>query len=147
MGYDTTVIGTTTVYAIAKCPIKGCKSRRRIVCPDMRIIEDHRARRTYTEIMVPAPGWNRDLVSPFVQHGDTPTGDSRLATDHLFYKVRVDAMTAAGLICTDHNRYLKPEAVRGVVNVDKTCDGRCMAATRASCECSCGGANHGANWA
>lgn len=29
---------------------------------------------------------------------------------------------------------------------DESCDGSCMAATRADCECSCGGANHGCTW-
>jgi hypothetical protein len=37
--------------------------------------------------------------------------------------------------------------VYGVFKADKGCDGRCMAATGHTCECSCGGANHGASHA
>lgn len=34
--------------------------------------------------------------------------------------------------------------VEGRVVADKKCDGRCLAATGHSCECACGGKNHGA---
>jgi hypothetical protein len=34
----------------------------------------------------------------------------------------------------------------GSYNPDKSCDGRCMSAKRGSCDCSCGGENHGASW-
>lgn len=33
--------------------------------------------------------------------------------------------------------------VVGSFNPDKVCDGRCMSAKRSSCDCSCGGENHG----
>jgi hypothetical protein len=39
------------------------------------------------------------------------------------------------------NRLAQP--VRGLYRVDKKCDGRCEAATGFSCECQCGGKNHG----
>lgn len=39
-------------------------------------------------------------------------------------------------------RTAKP--VIGTYKADKKCDGRCLAATGHSCECSCGGKNHGA---
>lgn len=29
---------------------------------------------------------------------------------------------------------------------EKKCDGRCIHAKRSSCECSCGGENHGTGW-
>lgn len=35
----------------------------------------------------------------------------------------------------------------GKMNPQKTCNGRCLAATSGACECSCGGANHGASYA
>jgi Zn finger protein HypA/HybF involved in hydrogenase expression len=50
--------------------------------------------------------------------------------------------------CGDHN--VDVNLVKGVYIANKPCDGRCMSAKRNSCECSCGGANHGAahgNWA
>lgn len=37
--------------------------------------------------------------------------------------------------------------VLGKHNAAKVCDGRCMGAVGPSCECSCGGANHGARFA
>jgi len=37
--------------------------------------------------------------------------------------------------------------VAGKYNSAIACDGRCMGATGLNCECSCGGANHGANHA
>lgn len=43
--------------------------------------------------------------------------------------------------CQDHRR--KAHTVDGTLNLDKTCDGRCMAATGPICSCSCGGQNHG----
>lgn len=36
------------------------------------------------------------------------------------------------------------EQVLGKVRADKKCDGRCTHATGHTCECSCGGKNHGA---
>lgn len=37
-------------------------------------------------------------------------------------------------------------AVSGKHNPDHPCDARCTSAKGPSCECSCGGANHGADW-
>lgn len=55
-------------------------------------------------------------------------------------------MSGSGLVCPDHNTYLKPVPVKGVVSLDKSCDGRCMNATGPNCECSCAGTNHGGSW-
>lgn len=37
------------------------------------------------------------------------------------------------------------QVLRGRYVADHKCDGRCMSATGPSCDCSCGGRNHGAN--
>lgn len=37
--------------------------------------------------------------------------------------------------------------VQGVHNPDVKCDARCTGARGHTCECSCGGKNHGADWA
>jgi len=37
-------------------------------------------------------------------------------------------------------------AVRGTYSAKKLCGARCMASTGPSCECSCGGKNHGASY-
>jgi hypothetical protein len=42
-------------------------------------------------------------------------------------------------------RWIVLKPVRGTFNPDKACNARCMGATGPSCECACGGANHGGN--
>lgn len=44
--------------------------------------------------------------------------------------------------CPDHGRYYLT-ALRGQVSAHR-CNAACMGATGPSCDCSCGGANHGA---
>lgn len=39
--------------------------------------------------------------------------------------------------------FFEHRRIEGFYVADKKCDGRCMGATGHSCECSCGGANHG----
>ena len=43
------------------------------------------------------------------------------------------------------NVTVKTEQVHGVYNPDIKCGGRCRSSKGPSCECSCGGANHGSN--
>ncbi|MFD6356750.1 hypothetical protein [Nocardia tengchongensis] len=50
---------------------------------------------------------------------------------------------AHALICPKHRTHLKWTALKATYNPDKVCDFRCVGAKRASCECACGGANHG----
>ena len=40
--------------------------------------------------------------------------------------------------------YLRFSQVKGHVNMDVPCDARCLSAHGPSCECQCGGKNHGA---
>lgn len=54
-------------------------------------------------------------------------------------------LVAAGLFCTEHNKHLQWTQLQGRVNPDKECNGVCMAATGPSCDCACGGENHGRN--
>jgi hypothetical protein len=35
--------------------------------------------------------------------------------------------------------------LKGTVNTEKECTGRCMASKGPSCDCACGGDNHGSN--
>ena len=46
-------------------------------------------------------------------------------------------------VCTC-GRDVYPETVNGTMNPDVKCSARCQDATGPSCECSCGGENHGA---
>lgn len=47
--------------------------------------------------------------------------------------------------CCGRNRELR--AVRGILSEKHQCGARCMASKGPSCECSCGGQNHGASYA
>jgi len=49
----TTRIGTTTVHVIGKCPITGCKNRRRVTIPDAPIVRGQIY--TWTDWKIPAP--------------------------------------------------------------------------------------------
>lgn len=46
--------------------------------------------------------------------------------------------------CRECDQTISLRPVLGKVNLKKDCDGRCMGARGFSCECSCGGRNHGA---
>jgi hypothetical protein len=50
-------------------------------------------------------------------------------------------------ICAGCNRMMTYEPLVGRVSDVHKCDARCLNARRGSCECSCGGANHGKGWA
>ncbi len=47
-------------------------------------------------------------------------------------------------VTNGHARRPRVEPVRGTVKPDHKCDGRCLHAIGGSCECACGGKNHGA---
>lgn len=49
--------------------------------------------------------------------------------------------------CADHPRLvLRWKMIHGTHNADKVCTERCMGATGPSCECECGGENHGGRY-
>ncbi len=48
--------------------------------------------------------------------------------------------------CPDCGGSVPVEKVAGTFREDKPCTARCMAAVGPSCECFCGGANHGGRW-
>jgi hypothetical protein len=54
-----------------------------------------------------------------------------------------DAFEHNGLMCSTHNRPLWGEVLRATYKPEKVCDGRCINAKRASCDCSCNGEMHG----
>jgi hypothetical protein len=51
----------------------------------------------------------------------------------------------AGIWCDAHNTWLVFNQLKGRVNRDKECNGVCMAGVGPSCDCACGGENHGKN--
>lgn len=137
----------TTVYMLGKCPIKDCKTRVRLVLPDQRIVSDRWGKHTEC-YLTPAPGFEEyaRTITPYMPEYVTPRGQAERINPHRYDVARLATHRLHRLICDDHNRYLKVTTVKGIVNVDKRCDGRCMGATGPNCECSCGGANHGASW-
>lgn len=144
------VVGTTTVHMIGKCPTKGCKSRVRFTLADQRIVSDRYGKHTEC-YLTPAAGHDAyaRAITPYV-HGSqyalvTPSREAKRT--HPYDVARLATLRAYGLVCEEHDRFLSVTAIKGVVNVDKACDGRCMSATGPNCECSCGGENHGASWA
>lgn len=133
-----------TVHAIGRCVVKGCKQRRRNTLP--AYVETTR-RGTTTRYAI---NTRYGLVAPHSRwHGDTPTVTALATlyaeTDRGVIEF-ILAMRGVGWICPDHDRVMKVAAVEGVVNVDKSCNARCMGATGPSCECACGGDNHGGRW-
>lgn len=54
-------------------------------------------------------------------------------------------LVAAGLLCEEHKKHLVWNQLKGRVNPEKECNGICMGAVGPSCDCSCGGENHGKN--
>lgn len=67
--------------------------------------------------------------------------------DVIFYGGHNEAaLKAAGLWCNEHPLgFLKFNQLQGRVNDEKVCDARCMGAVGPSCDCACGGENHGRN--
>lgn len=56
-----------------------------------------------------------------------------------------DALIAAGLFCSEHAKHLTWDQLQGRVNPDKECNAICLGAIGGSCDCRCGGENHGKN--
>jgi hypothetical protein len=148
-GYTTT-IGTTTVHVIGKCPVKGCKNRRRVTIPNAPIKRGRLY--TWTEWQIPAAApYNAvpaQLSKSSPKHGMGCARPSQyLAINrHPFDTAWFGAVEAAGWICVDHDRFMVVVEVKGVVNAEKPCTAACKGATGPSCECVCGGDGHGANW-
>lgn len=114
----------TTVKALFRCTVKGCRfTVRRDVAAERQV-----CRTTY--YWLSDSGWKNDGGSEFVQ--------TVLARG--WYQL-------AAVKCPDHGgRKVVAKQVAGVRNDDVKCNARCTSARRADCECSCSGANHGADW-
>ena len=50
-------------------------------------------------------------------------------------------------ICKDCGNLMSQGKIKGLLRPDVPCDARCTGARGHSCDCSCGGANHGRDWA
>lgn len=52
-------------------------------------------------------------------------------------------LRSIGCWCNEHNTWLEWNQLKGRVNREKECNGVCMAGVGPSCDCACGGENHG----
>lgn len=150
----TATVATTTVHVIGKCPVKGCKNRRR------NTIENAPIKRsgvyTYTDWQIPAPFpalyglVHARLGKSSPTHGRAFPPPSQylavLGRAHPLNAAWFAAVTDAGWVCTDHDRFMVTVVVEGVVNESKPCSAACRGATSRDCDCVCGGDGHGSNW-
>lgn len=144
-------IGRTTVYVIGKCPVKGCKNRRRHARPGQ--IKNNRMY-TWTEWTIPAAAPYGEVHAALGKGSDrhagwgtNPRPSKYLASNqHAHERAWFAAIETAGWICTAHDRFMVTVEVSGVVNAEKPCTAACKGATGPNCECVCGGEGHGANW-
>lgn len=148
----TTTIGTTTVHVIGKCPIKGCRNRRRVTITDAPVVRYRMT--TWTDWKIPAAQPYGQVNAPLgkgsSKHqgwGTNPRPSQYLANNrHAYDAAWFAVVNAAGWICWDHDRFMVTVEVAGVVNEEKPCTAACKGATGPNCECVCGGEGHGANY-
>ncbi len=141
----------TTVHVIGKCPVKGCKNRRRHTRPG---VVKHNRMHTWTEWTIPAAEPYGQVFAALSKasekhwgYGNNPRPSGWLANrPHAYDRAWYAAVQAAGWICTEHDRFMVTVEVQGVVNAEKPCTPGCKSATGPNCECVCGGEGHGANW-
>ena len=73
---------------------------------------------------------------------DSPYVDGKIIH---YNGINRDELRSIGAWCDDHNTFLTWNQLKGRVNPNKECNGVCMGAVGPSCDCSCGGENHGKN--
>lgn len=100
-----------------KCTIRGCRAVR------------------VTEQPVPRPG-----SVAVIDASGQPFGLGDWAFGHGAIRA---CWEHNGLICADHNTLMQAATLKATYNPAKICDGKCINARRASCDCSCNGENHG----
>jgi len=110
---------------IGKCRTRGCKSATRVEERDVQILDSDK--------------WARSATTGEKVLIDQNTGRSYdRSRAYILNGIRVCAR------CEEHGIY-RLNLLRGRTVETIKCDARCMNATGANCDCSCGGANHGAN--
>jgi hypothetical protein len=105
-------------HFIGRCSAKGCKTTLRVTIPAK--VETHTRNVNYY------PGANNPPIYQTFQTSKPAWTPNNLS-----------------LFCGEHQRLISWRQVDGVLNPDHVCDARCTSARGHSCECSCGGANHG----
>jgi hypothetical protein len=109
---------------IGKC--RECSHSTRVDWAHVQDLDSHRwakSARTGERVLVTPDGAAYDQARPFILNG-----------------------VAVSARCPDHGVY-RLQLLRGRVVATITCDARCTTARGPKCDCSCGGANHGADHA
>lgn len=114
----------TTGHAIAKCRL--CKHVRRVA---------------YVITTTQRACLGRPVETQTVSVGGGP---QTLIRDRYAFEIQLIRQAGKCVACGERDSTVKP--VRGVLVADKKCNDRCMGAFGPSCECSCAGGNHGANF-
>lgn len=115
--------------ANGRCPVKGCTTRASVAA----VVTERRA-------VVGRDRFGNDRVER--TRGTTVAG----IVDGFVGLVAVHVWEeACGPVCVEHHRRLRFKAVVGNVDHAVTCGSACTNAIGPSCDCTCGGANHGAD--
>lgn len=113
-----------------KCAVKGCKHRR--------VIQES----SHEKLELCTGLGRRYLVV-------RETANNAVGTYALYFtgdKRGDQALIDAGLGCPEHRGSMIYTGGKFSLNPRKVCNGKCMNAVGPSCDCSCGGENHGAKW-
>lgn len=107
-----------TAHWIGRCPRKGCRCVKHVDVPMVR--------ESWTE-----------------QHHNHAHGFSFDAHKSRVFAVGGFSPSHLDLHCVAHKWALRWQQVDGHKSEEHVCDARCMNAIGPSCDCSCGGSNHG----
>lgn len=111
---------------VGKCRTKGCRHATRVDWHDVQQLDSDRwatSARSGERVLLTPDGASYDHDHPFMLNG-----------------------VAVCARCPDHGVF-RLSLLRGRYVEARMCDARCMNATGPNCDCSCGGANHGASHA
>lgn len=143
-------IGTTTVHVIGRCPVKGCRNRRRVTVVDAPIRRSQIY--TWTSWKIPAADPYGEVSaglgkgSPIHDRGGARPSKYLAVNGCAYESAWFAAVTHIGWVCAEHDRFMVTVEVKGIVNAEKPCTGACRSATGPNCECVCGGEGHGSTW-
>lgn len=115
----------STGHAIARCKAKACNTVRRVG------FTVETTQRAYLGRLV-------ETQTVSVDGGRVTAVRDRHALECALYRHAGTCPVCSGAATV--------KTIRGVLVADKACNARCMGATGPSCECSCAGQNHGANF-
>lgn len=138
---NNTTVDEATAIVIGRCASQGCTNRRRNTIDT--VVRHQTEGGPILETQIPAGVHGYDVVRPMFGSYTRP---SVHATGGDYHRAYLHAMTAQGWVCATHDRYMTLEWIDGITNPGVVCSGSCTHAFGGTCECSCGGAQHGKKW-